>query len=354
MKVKHDYTGKKVFVGIDVHKKTYSVAVVCDKVLVKKDTMPAEPRKLVQYLQKHFIGAKIKSAYEAGFSGFVLHRELLRGGIDSIVVHAASVEVGARDRVKTDKRDALKIAVQLEAERLEGIFVPSPEMEDRRELTRLRATLVKDKNRYALRLKHKAHYYGFVGPTDTIKVCKKWIEQIEKKTMAPGIKEAINYLVGLWKALAEKIKEVDKLLEKQALEDNEQEIIYRSVPGIGKTASRILANELGNMTQFSNERGLFSYTGLTPSEYSSGEHIRRGHISRQGKSILRSILVQSSWTAIRYDENLREIYERISRRSGPKRAIVAIARHLIGRIRACFRKNELYKQLPLKGEIKVA
>ena len=66
---KHDYTEKTIFVGIDVHKKTYAVAITCDKVLTKRGVVPANPEKLIAYLDKYFPGAQIKSAYEAGFSG---------------------------------------------------------------------------------------------------------------------------------------------------------------------------------------------------------------------------------------------------------------------------------------------
>ena len=83
------------------------------------------------------------------------------------------------------------------------------------------------------------------------------------------------------------------------------------------------------MRQFRNEKKLFSYTGLTPSEHSSGEHVRQGHISRQGRSILRKILVEASWTAITKDPSLREVYDRLSHRGG-KRAIVGVARRLVG------------------------
>jgi transposase len=97
------------------------------------------------------------------------------------------------------------------------------------------------------------------------------------------------------------------------------------------------------MSQFANERQLFSYVGLTPWEHSSGERVRQGHISRQGKPILRKVLVQAAWVAVRYDSSLKEIYERIGKSAGKKRAIVGIARRLIGRIRACFRTGEIYK-----------
>lgn len=345
--IKHDYNGRAIFCGIDVHKKTYAVSVVCEGSVVKRDTMPASPERLLVYLQKYFPGADIHSAYEAGFSGFGLHRFLIENGIDSIVVNAASIEVGARDRVKTDRRDSLKIATQLAAGRLKGIFVPSEEMDDRRELTRFRDTLVKDRKRIAARLKHKANYHGLIGPDDNQRVCSGWIKEQLKKKMLQGLRYTFEQLAEAWEDASQKIKEVDKLLKEQASQDKRLEDTYRSASGIGPTAARVLANELGDMSHFLSERALSSYTGLTPSEFSSGEHVRKGHISRQGKPVLRCILVQCAWTAIRYDKSLREIFERISRRAGAKRAIVAVARRLIGRIRACFRANTLYQIEPI-------
>src|ERR1700730_12874789 len=106
------YIGKTIFIGIDVHKNTYSVSVICEGVLIKQDTLVAIPQNLLTYCEK-FKGARIKSAYEAGFSGFHLHRFLVRHNIDNIVVHPANIETGSRDCVKTDKRDSLKIAKQL-------------------------------------------------------------------------------------------------------------------------------------------------------------------------------------------------------------------------------------------------
>ncbi|MBV8887744.1 MAG: IS110 family transposase [Chroococcidiopsidaceae cyanobacterium CP_BM_RX_35] len=71
---------------------------------------------------------------------------------------------------------------------------------------------------------------------------------------------------------------------------------------MGLLSARILANELGDMSQFKNERQLFSYTGLTPSEYSSGENMRKGHITRQGNSRVRGILIEIAWQAIGEDK----------------------------------------------------
>ena len=173
---------------------------------------------------------------------------------------------------------------------------------------------------------------------------KKWIKRLlENCSLSKNAKFYIEHLAEEWLRYKDKIKEVDGLIKLQATEDIEVEMVYRSAPGIGPTAARLLANELGDMSQFSSERSLFSYTGLTPSEYSSGEHRRQGHISRQGKSQLRRMLVQCAWITIRQDQVLNEIYSRISSRAGAKRAIIAVARRLIGRIRSCFNGKCMYR-----------
>ncbi len=97
------------------------------------------------------------------------------------------------------------------------------------------------------------------------------------------------------------------------------------------------------MSQFNNERQLFSYTGLTPSEHSSGDTIRKGHITRQGNNRVRHILNQAAWRAINFDRELKTFFESLYPRTGKKKAIVAVARKLIGRIRAAFRQGELYQ-----------
>lgn len=343
MKNNFDYTGKNIFVGIDVHKKTYTFVAMCDGELIKKDTIPATPARLIGYLNKFFKNAHISSAYEAGFCGFHLHRALCEHGINNIVVHAASIEISARDRVKTDKRDATKVAVQLSAGRLRSIHVPDVKREEYRELTRLRDDLVRNRTQLGVKLKLKAHYYGLIDPSEDQKVSAKWIKELLKKEMSEGTRFFITNLAIRWEGLTDMIAEIKLRLEDQALEDRECELHYRSAPGIGPTAARVLANELGDMSQFSSERALFSYTGMTPSEYSSGEHRRQGHISKQGKPILRRFLVQCAWIAIRQDNDLDAIFQRIARRAGKKRAIVAVARRLVGRIRACFRAGKMYR-----------
>ena len=345
-----DYTQKTIYIGIDVHKKTYAVTAICDGIVVKKDTLAAYPEQLVRYIKKYFNGATVRTVYEAGFSGFSLHRYLLAQGIKNIVTHPASIKVSARDRVKTDKRDSLKMAKQLSNEELEGINVPSEKREQFRILTRTRDQLVDHRKRISNQIKSLLFTQGLIDPQDDKKVCKSWLKKIQQFEMSEEMKYSVDLLAQIWLDLDSKIKEVLKKLGEQAKKDS-IDVIYRSVPGVGALSARILANELGDMSHFYNEKGLFSYTGLTPSEYSSGEHKCLGNISRQGKSLLRKILVQVAWSSLKKDKRLLEIFERISKKAGKKRAIVAIARKIAGCIRSCFKTGTLWcTNAPISNE----
>ena len=337
-----DYTGKTIFVGIDVHKKTYSVTAICDKTIVKRDTLKADPQGLISYLKKRFASGKIQTAYEAGFCGFHLHRALEAAGIESLVVHAAGIEI-SNSRVKTDKRDSLKIASHLSDGKLKSVYIPAIEQEDNRTVTRLRDTFCQERTRIGNQIKSLLFLHGLIPADSNKRVSKKWIENLSQFDMTPGVKFSVEMFAKMWLEFDAKIKEIDKEIQKQVAEDRVNDAMYQSVSGIGGTSARILANELGDLQQFKNERQLFSYIGLTPSEHSSGEHTRQGHITKQGKPIVRKILVQCAWVAVRYDKELQSIYERIAAKAGAKRAIVAIARRLIGRIRACFRTGTLYE-----------
>ena len=336
------YSEKDIFVGIDVHKKTYSVVAMADNEVMKKWTTTASPQQLVEQLLKYFKGAKIHTAYEAGFSAFVLHRELVKYGIDSIVVHVPSVEIAVNDRVKTDKRDAKKLASLLEAGRLKGIRVPTEEEELHRMLSRTRQQLVEDRVAVENKIRMKFHQLGLIDHDDNRSMSHKLVKDLLTQTFSEELTVAVKAYWAIWKSLDEQIAKLDERLKHQAKSDPNEKI-YRSAPGIGRISARVLSNELGDMSQFKNERQLFSYTGLTPSEYSSGENIRKGRISRQGNSRVRAILVEIAWRAIKKDKALAMFFERLYPHTGKKRAIVAVARKLIGRVRAAFRQGQNYQ-----------
>jgi len=272
------YVGKEVFIGIDVHKKSYTVVARVEGEVVKKWTTAASPQALAQQILKYFTGATIYTAYEAGFSGFVLHRELVKNGIQNQVMNAASIEIAVNDRVKTDKRDALKLSALLEAKRLKGIRIPSEEQESHRLLSRTRKQLVEDRTSAMNKIRMKFHQFGLIDAEENREMSHTLVKELLPKAASKELTIVINAYWSVWKNLDEEIKKIENELKHQAKEDTNEKI-YQSAPGVGPQTARILSNELGNMSQFKNELQMFSYTGLTPSEYSSGEKIGTGSVT---------------------------------------------------------------------------
>jgi transposase len=331
------YTGERVYVGIDVHKATYTVTCVCQRRIVKTATVPADPARFADSLLRWVPGAPLSSAYEAGFSGFVFHRALTTVGITNLVVTPASVAVAANDRVKTDRRDAKKLAVDLADGRLRGIYIPTEAEELARLLPRTRAQIVEHRATRARQIKAKLSQFGLIAPTSRRLLSSRYLRAIATWALPPELRVSLTLLADQWRFATRQLLERRHLLREQAKAQAEIEKVDRSVPGIGEGVARTFATELGDMTRFAKERALFSSTGLTPSEYSSGASVRRGHIRRQGASRLRHVLVELAWRALPRDDALSAIFDRIAATRGKQRAIVASARRLIGRIRACFR-----------------
>lgn len=341
---KISYKGKKVYLGIDVHKRTYMMTAICERAIVKRDTMSAQPWKVIRYLQRHFVGAEIHSVYEAGFCGFGLHRVLVAAGIHNIVVNPGSIEVAANAKVKTDRRDSKKQAEQLSRGMLKGIYIPTEEEELARVLSRTREQVVGQRVRVAAQIKSKLYYFGIIAFDDRRGVTESYLKELEGMQLPKELSYSLGLLIAQWRSLTLQLREIGEKLKEQAVEQAELEKIYRSVPGVGPVTSRVLSNELGDLSKrFANEGALFCYTGLTPSEHSSGDSIRKGHISRQGPARIRKFLTEIAWRAIKEDEALMIIFQRIAKTRGKKRAIVAVARKLIGRIRACFRQGCVYQ-----------
>jgi transposase len=186
--------------------------------------------------------------------------------------------------------------------------VPTPEQEQQRLLTRTRQQLVEDRSAIKNKIRMKCHQMGLIDPDDPREMSHKLGSEMLNLAPSPEFTLVIEAYWQVWNSIEMQIKKIDQKLHEQAKIDP-NETIYRSAPGIGPLSARILSNELGDLSQFANERQLFSYTGLTPSEHSSGE----------------------------------KLYPR----TGKKRAIVAVARQLIGRIRAAFKTGQPYQINPL-------
>ena len=160
-----NFKGQNIYVGLDVHLKSWTVCIMTQQLEHKKFTQPPEAKVLYNYLTRNFPGATYQSVYESGFSGFWAHRQLESLGINSIVTNAADVPTGQKEKIgKDDTVDSRKLARSLRSGDLEAIYVLAESTLEERSLLRTRAILVKDMTRFKQRVKSFLYFYGIRYP----------------------------------------------------------------------------------------------------------------------------------------------------------------------------------------------
>jgi transposase len=184
-----DFSGQDIFVGLDTHLKNWRVSIMVGETPFKTFTQDPRAELLKNYLTKNFPNANYYSAYEASFSGFKTHRDLLSLGIKNIVVNPADIPTTDKERKqKEDSRDSRKIAKQLSIQDLKAIYVPEVEIEGDRSLIRYRKTLTKEIARTKHRVKSQLYFFGieipaqFSGKKYWSKRFTSWLQAINLPT----------------------------------------------------------------------------------------------------------------------------------------------------------------------------
>ena len=351
-----DFDGQNIYVGFDVHLKSWKVTIMTDELIHKTFSQPPEPLILHQYLKKNFPGGVYHSAYEAGFSGYWIHNSLVNLGIHSIVVNPADIPTTNKEKVqKDDKRDSRKIAKALRSGDLVPIYVPSSKTLEDRYLIRARGLLVKDLTRNKNRIKSFLYFHGIKYPpsfenskTHWSKRFVDWLEGIEMKE--DSSKLTLSILVSEGKKLRSTILNVTRSIKElsQTVAYQEQERLLRSVPGIGLLTAMIILTEIETITRFGNTDHFHSFVGIVQSTRSSGEEEKVGEITPRGHGTLRSAIIESSWIAARIDPALTKAYHEYCKRMEPNKAIVRIAKKLLNRISFVLKTKQSYRLSMLK------
>ena len=250
------------------------------------------------------------------------------------------------NRVKTDKKDSRKLAKYLADEGAARVWVPDRELRAERQVSRRRRQLIEDRVRVQLRIKAelmRVNVEVAIGGKWSLLVRER-LSQL-KAFSSPWEQESFARLLAEYDFLCHEVAEQTKLLK--ALAETERYragvAILTSTPGIGLICAMEILLEIGEVTRFGKGRQLAAYLGLTPSQDSSGDHVRLGRITRSGKGVLRGLLVEAAWTLIGKDAGMRAVYERIRQRAGGKRAIVAVARRLVLLLRRLLVEGRPYR-----------
>ncbi len=328
----------KLFIGMDVHKKSWTVHIKTDLFDYKTVTVPPSPDSLAAYVQKHLPGHEVTCCYEAGCCGYWIARNLQQYGWQVKVVNPGDVPRTAKqDWQKTDKIDSRSLSRHLQAGNLKSISIPGEEQEQLRSLFRRRIHLVRQVRTVKNHIKSQLLYYGIPIPhqydnPNWSSEMKQWIEAISWKftTCQTVTDSRLKQLNFLWSEMLHVSNELRAYCRKHFRKDY---YLYKSVPGIGGITAAAIISELGDLRRFSTLDELASIVGLVPGLYESSDKSQCLGLSKRSNKQLRSLLIESSWIAVGKDMALQQYYRKHAHEE-PNKAIVKVAHKLLSRIRA--------------------
>jgi len=345
-----NFNGQNIYVGIDVHKKKWSVTIMSKELEHKTFSQAPSTEALHGYLLRNFPGATYHSVYEAGYCGYWIHRELLSYQIHNIVVNAADVPTTGKEKAtKTDKVDSRKLARSLSKSELTGIYIPTRKIQEDRSLLRTRYAIRKNLSKEKVRIKSLLNFYGIEHPEvfekNTTHWSKRYLEWLKSIPMEhPSGKTSIGLLIkGVEeqrKLLLEVNREIRQLSRQEDYRENFE--LIDSIPGIGLIIGMTLLTEINDIQRFNNTDRLASYVGLVPSCHSTGEKEQTGEITFRSNGLMREMLVESAWIAASKDPALHLAFIKLCKRMEPNKAIIYIARKLLNRIYFVLKNKQKY------------
>ena len=290
------------YFGLDVHKRSISVAVRQNGVLIHEEQLPNEPCAVARWARcwKRRGGGPLVCAYEAGACGYVLQRQLAGLGISCLVVAPSLVPRKPGERIKTDRRDARKLAEYLEGGHLTSVHPPTPAQEAARDLSRAREDVKQDRTRCRHRLTKFLLRHGKTytpGRKHWTGAHRAWLakvsfEESTAEVVFDDYRLAIAQIDG-------RIEALDHQIEALAQQPPYRAAVgaLRCYRGIDTLTAFGLVSELHSIEHFDRPSGLMAFVGLVPSEASSGERQRRGAITKAGNTHVRKLLIESAWHA---------------------------------------------------------
>lgn len=328
------------FVGLDVHAESIAVAVAePDGEVRSLGQIANEPEAVRRLIKKLGAAGRLQAAYEAGPTGYVLQRQLSALGVRCEVIAPSLIPVKSGDRVKTDKRDAMKLARCLRAGDLTPVWVPDEAHEALRDLVRARLSAKRDQLRARQRLNKLLLRHGHrvaVGTTAWGSEHMRRLGYLRFENLAlQEVERAGERLVRLEQAL-ERVVAATPAAQRALIE------ALQSLRGVAKVTAITLVAEIGTFTRFAHARQLMGYSGAVPSEHSSGPRTRRGHITKCGNAHVRRVLIEAAW-AYRHRPAVGPTLRR--RQEAQSEAVKAIA------WQAQHRLHARYRHLRARGKV---
>lgn len=337
----------RIVIGCDFHPSFQVIAILDTKTgeVVTRTLLNGDGESRRYY--ESWRGQKVVVGIEACGNSWWFEEMLAEMGHELWIGDAARIRAMMVRKQKTDERDALHILDLMVGGRFPDIWVPTPAQRDTRQLIVHRHRLVQMRTRVKNQLQHLALNHGVQ------KKYKLWTKAgrqlLEQLPLQDWTKRRRDDLLPLLDDLEEKIAQLTPAVEREA-EANPQAQLLCSHPGVGPITALAYVLTLGDVTRFAHSQNVASYLGLIPSEDSSSDRRRLGHISKQGNSLLRGLLVEAGQSAARLDPDLKRAYQRLKHRkqfSGI--AKVMVARKLAIRLYWILRNNQPYAPARMQG-----
>jgi transposase len=290
------------FLGLDVHADTIAAAIAePDGEVRPLGIIPnrlESVRKLVKKLQPL---SNLRACYEAGPTGYVLYWQLTALGVKCEVIAPSLVPTKAGDRVKTDRRDAAKLARSYRSGDLTAVWVPDAAHEALRDLVRAREDAKQDQTRARHRLGKFLLRHG-KRPEGTMKLwTAKYMDWLKRQVQfdQPALEATFLDYVHEVSHQAERIVELEKAID-QAIATAPPQIravieALQALRGVAKITAVSIVAEVGSLSRFQDPRSLMGYSGMVASEFSSGNRVQRGGITKTGNAHLRRVIGEAAW-----------------------------------------------------------
>lgn len=291
------------FIGLDVHAETIAVAVAEPSGEVRSlGVLPNRPESIRKLVKKLGPPEQLRACYEAGPTGYVVYWQLTALHVACDVVAPTLVPVKSGDRVKTDRRDALKLARSYRAGDLTPVWVPDAAHEALRDLVRAREAAKKDQLRARHRLGKFLLRHGRRRPTGTrawTQAHLTWVRSAvhvahaaQEATLLDYVHE-VDHVAGRIERLE---RAIDEAVTTAPVEMRTVIAALQALRGIAQVSAVTIVAEVGQLSRFATARQLMGYSGAVASEDSSGSRIRRGAITKTGNAHLRRIIIEAAWT----------------------------------------------------------
>ena len=344
-----DFKGQNFYCGIDTHKKNWTVTIQTDELSLRTFVQDPEPLILYNYLRSHYPGGSYIAGYEAGYFGYGIQRTFESLGMKCVVLHPGDIPVSHKDKEqKRDARDSRKIANILKNNGMIPIWVPPVSLEQDRQLLRTREKLILDQTRVKNQIKATLQINGvkyperfkFNGSHWSARFIQ-WIDELQfaEPSATEALRSKIRHFLFIRDEMSNLLRQIRALSATARYSMLYNKLVQ--LPGIGLITGMTILTETGDIRRFKRPDNYRAFMGVVPRAHDSGDTERPGRITNRANSHLRSLLIETTWIAVRSNPYYLNIYQQYIKRMKGNVAIVRITGKLANQIYFCLKNASL-------------